>query len=365
MDLPIILSITAIVVSVSMSIITLLLTEFRGPNISLLTEPDFKVEDEHPRLNFDEQIRQGYIPKWLELQPIFFVFANHGGKSGTILDLKLDFVPHSSFRNFFERFYFDFGVDSGPPVTTKEGDNQYLQASLTLYTIDWKETSLAEVLDLSLEVDDIIAKALEKSKEKFERYCDFLDRSQELGKVSCIITLTKGRFRTKLKTEELFKSITVTNHYDKAVTSLRTCLHKWEKLEPTKSQMLDVIKKDLERLIKELNADLKVSETKVDESNIDRSRLKLDAWKTLNNIRASDERIIRWFLIKSEGLEKDLVQLYEEITAYNDTVDEALRLGELRTGKDFQMINDERRELYPQIEKVTSQLSSLYAKHIH
>ena len=49
MDLSLILSMVAIVVSVSMTIITLLFTEFRGPNISLLKIPKFQVTDEDSR----------------------------------------------------------------------------------------------------------------------------------------------------------------------------------------------------------------------------------------------------------------------------------------------------------------------------
>ena len=46
MDLSLTLSIISIVVSISIAIITLLLTEFRGPDISLLNYPEFRISNE-------------------------------------------------------------------------------------------------------------------------------------------------------------------------------------------------------------------------------------------------------------------------------------------------------------------------------
>jgi len=255
MDLSLILSVVAILVSVSTSIITLLLTEFRGPNISLLNDPEFEVSDE----SFAKTPIRDYTPRWFHLKPISFVFANHGGKSGTIVDLKLDFIPHSSFKCFFDLFYagmITYEGDLSPPVTIEEGDNQYLKTSPNIRTIDWKETSLAEVLDPSLKVREIVAKALERSKEKFRGFCDFLEKYQELGKVSCILTLTKGRFRTKVTKKKILENITIANRYDEAISSLRNCLCGWENLNPTKAELLSKIMRDFEQLIVELKGNL-------------------------------------------------------------------------------------------------------------
>jgi len=180
MDLPLILSIVAIFVSV----VTLWLTEIRGPDISLLNDPKFEMNYE----NLKELLKQDYTPRYFGLKSTPLVFANHGGKAGTILKLDFVFVPHDSFEGFVDRF--DAGIvtyegDLNPPVTIAEGDNEYFKVSPDLRTIDWKESSLAEVLDPSLKIDDMIAKAWDRSKEKFKSFCDFLNESQELGKVSC------------------------------------------------------------------------------------------------------------------------------------------------------------------------------------
>lgn len=365
MDLSIILSIIAIVISVFMSTITLLLTEFRGPNISLLNVPDFEVNDE----SFAKTPLQDYTPRRFHLKSIPFVFANHGGKSGTVLDLEFRFVPHNSFKMFFDMFYANITIYEGglsPPVTIEKGDNEYLMISPEICTIDWKETSLAEVLDLSLKVDDIVAKALEKSKEKFESFCDFLDKSQELGEVSCTVTLTKGRFRTKVAEEKLFKTITIANHYDEALSSLRKCLHRWENLKPTKAELLNKMRRDLEGLIRESKGNLEILERAVGEQSISgASKLRVDNWNQLQRIRTLHDRKIRWFLIKcEEGLEKDLTKLYRKILKYNSSVDELMFLGELRTQKQFTSINAEREELRPDAEKMCKRLSELYRRSI-
>ena len=79
MDLSLIPSTVAMVVSVSMSIITLLLTEFHGPNISLLNIPKLEVNDE----TFSTEQIQEWTPRWIETKPVPFVFANYGGKAVT------------------------------------------------------------------------------------------------------------------------------------------------------------------------------------------------------------------------------------------------------------------------------------------
>ena len=368
MDLSLILSIVAILVSVSMSIITLLLTEFRGPNISLLSDPEFEVSDE----SFAKTPIREYIPRWFHLEPISFVFANHGGKSGTIVDLKLDFIPHSSFKCFFDLFYagmITYEGDLSPPATIEEGDNQYLKASPYIRTIDWKETTLAEVLDPSLGVDDIITKALERSKEKFRGFCDFLEKSQELGKVSCIVTWTKGRFRTKVVKEKLRENIIVANHYDRSVSSLRDCMRQWEDLRPTRAELLNKLKRDFEQIVTELKANLSVLGNQLNEYDISHKaqacKLRLDAWNQLQRIETLYERKIRWFLMeREEGLKEDLTKLCENIVKYNSSIDKLLILGELRTKKHFRNINTKRENLYSDVEKMWNRLSHLYRSFV-
>jgi len=299
------------------------------------------------------------------------VFANHGGKSGTITELEFSFVPHESFAHFYEDFYYNFNIGepkrtiNSPPLTIKEGDNQYIDVSSSILTIDWKEETLAEVLDPNLKLDDIVTKAFEKSKERFERFYDFLEKSQEIGKVSCEITLTKGRFTTQIITETLLENEPVAIHCDKSLTSLRNFLQTWENLSPTRVDLLNKMKRDFEDLIKEMKRSSKASEMEVDEGNIDGSRLNVALWNRLNEIRGSDERKIRWFLIRSEeGLEEDLSQLYEKITKYNNTISEALHLGDLKTKRHFQTINTERRRLHSNIEKIIKKVCQLHSKYV-
>lgn len=366
MDLSLFLSITAIVVSVSMSIITLMLTEFRGPNISLLNDPEFKVNDE----SFAKAPIRDYTPRWFHLKEVPFVFANHGGKSGTILELKLDFVPHNSFRCFFDRFYAGmimYEGDLSPPVTIKEGDNEYLKTFSEIRTIDWKETALAEVLDSNLKIDDIIEKAWERSKENFKSFCDFLDESQEFGKVSCTLTLTKGRFRsTKVTNEKILEDIPIENRLDEAVSSLRGCLQRWEDLEPTKLELSNKVKRDLEGLARELKENLIILERKVHGVSLSgASKLRVNDWNQLQRVRTLQERKIRWFLINCEdGLKEDLTKLYEHIVKYNRSIDEFVSLGAFGTQRRFRQINVEREKLCSDTEKMWMRLSSLHRRSI-
>lgn len=369
MELSTIIAFIGILVANVISVVTLWLTHLRGPDITLLKTPEFKVNGKHLHQNIETWLKQGYIIKRFELEPATFVFANHGGKAGTITKVKSHFVPHKSFEGFYEGFYYNFSVGEPkytvrmPPLTIKEGDNQYVDFSLTIDTIDWKEKTLAEVLDPKLKFDDIITTALEKSKERFEAFCDFLNKSQELGKLSCTITLTKGRFGTKIKTEKLLENESITINSDKAISSLRKYLHRWESLGSTRVDLLNKMKGYLEGLIRELRGDFIVCSDKVSEKNIGSSKLKVDAWKQLNAIRYSDDRKIRWFSIRSkEGLEEELTKLYEKIAMYNDGIREAMYLGDLRREEDFQKINVERNKVHSEIEMVLKKLSQLYSE---
>lgn len=188
-DLSLVLSIVAL----ALSILTLWLTEFRGPNLSLLNTPRFETSDK----TFEEHYNKEYTPTWFRLTTVLFMFANYGGKAGTILSLKFGFVPHESFKIFLDESYFNLTKPDSLPTTIEEGNNKYLEFSPEFRMIDWKRVALAEVLNPKLKVDDIVEKALVRSKERFESFCDFLTKSQELGKITCTITFTTGRFRTQ------------------------------------------------------------------------------------------------------------------------------------------------------------------------
>lgn len=354
-DLSLVLSIVAL----ALSILTLWLSEFRGPNLSLLNTPRFEATDEA----FAEHQTKEYTPRWFRLTPVPFMFANYGGKAGTILDLKFDFVPHAPFKIFLDEVYFNLTKPDGLPITIEEGDNQYLEFSPEFRTIEWKRVTLAEVLDPNLKVDDIIEKTLERSKESFEDFCDFLTKSQELGRVACTITLTTGRFRTKVKKKTLLKNVIVANRYDKTVSTLRDCLRRWENLHPIKLELLNRIKGNLEELVREFKENSTTLRTSVDGGNIDKSKLKVNAWKRLHGGMYSYERKVRWFLIDSEErLKADLSGIYENIVKYNDLIDESLSLGDLRTEDDFNRINTGREDLLPDMQKMWKGLSSLHKR---
>jgi hypothetical protein len=353
MDLSLIISIFAIAIS----IITLWLSELRGPNISLLNAPEFETTDETLNKNRRD------TPMWLGLKRVAFVFANYGGKAGTVVALEFDFGPSDSFKVFFDRLYCTF-QPSYPPLTLEKGGNQHLEASLQIVTIDWKKMVLAEVLDQNLKMDNIIGKTLEESKEKFKSFCDFLATSEELGKISCTITFTKGRFRTKVTKTKLFRDITVANHYREAVSYLRGFLPEWETLSPTKAELLNEIKRDLDGMTRELNDNLIILGKQVNEQNITAAKLRVDAWNNSQNIWRPYEKKIRWFLIESvEGLEEALIELYRSIMKFNSAVDELLSLGVLRTQEHFREINAEREKLRSDVEKTLHRLSDLQSSY--
>ena len=360
--LPLIFSMVAIAVS----IITFWLSEFRGPNITLLNIPEFKITDESFRRRYSSGYE--YTPTWFDLAPVPFLFANYGGKAGTIIALKLDFVPDSTFKSFFETFYHRqvmYEGEVGPPVTVDQGDNQYLNLSPEICTINWKENALAKVLDPKLKVNDMISRALEKSKESFKKFCDFLDHSQELGKVSCTITLTKGRFRTKVKDEMILEDIAVVNEYDEAVSFLRNCLFRWENLRDTRVELRNMLVRDIEDLIRELKGNLSALENQVAEYEVSHKgsamKLRLDNWKRLNNVKNVEESKIRWFFIRSkEELEEALNKLYSAIERYNNSFDVLMSLGDLRTTKSFDHINAERMKLSEEVKKILDTVSQLH-----
>ena len=105
-------------ISIFISVIALLLSlyrEFKGPDISLLNkEPTFKLTD----TEFGNS--EDYVPQWFNLQEISLVFANYGGKGGTLVDLQIDFTPSKAFAEFFQDSW--FGIPASP-ITLKEGES--------------------------------------------------------------------------------------------------------------------------------------------------------------------------------------------------------------------------------------------------
>jgi hypothetical protein len=366
LDLSPVLSLAISLVAIFVSVITLWLSELRGPNITLLNSPEFKTSDEQFNITRRAHIQQ-YTPRWLDLNDVIFVFANYGGKAGSIVDLKLDFVPNHSFIPFYKRFNGNtvfFEGKNSTPVTLEKGDNQHLSFSPNIDTIDWKEDALVRALGPNLTIDDIVTKALELSKENFQRFCDFLEHSKELGKVHCTITLTKGRFRTKVEDEIILEGATVSNRYDEAISLLRNSLSKWEHLGDTKVELRDKLVRDVKDLKREVEENLSVLGNLLTEGDVSQRqtalKLKVDAWNRLQNVRRDEAGKIRWFLIKSDkGLEEELVNLYNIIMKYNSLYDELMSLGDLRTTESFDQINTEREKLSLDMKNIRDRISGL------
>jgi len=365
-DLSVILSLVAIVVSVSISILTLLLTEFRGPSISLLNKPRFILSDEILLEKTRTYIDNCYTLSSLELERVFFVFANHGGKSGTILDLSFEFVPHPAFQPFIEKAYFDFDIsETGKlsiPLTIREGDNKTLVVSPRFHLVNWKKMALAEILEPSLKIDEMILKSAENSKEKFKQFCDVLANTRELGNVSCTATLTKGRFKTRVKTEKLGE-FQVINQSKNSFGFLMEALDRWEDLRPTKSELLNELTRHIKAITKELKKNKIALQNEVREANIGKSRLRNEAWNQFQKERPPYKEKLQWFLIKSEkGLEQNLRQLYKNISKYNALVDQTISLGEFRRRKHFLSLNSEREKLYTEVDEVVYRLNRILQK---
>lgn len=302
-----------------------------------------------------------YTPRWFTVKSNPLVFANYGGKAGTILDLKLDFSPNMALKKSLDEFYSDVRMISerpAVPITIEEGDNHCIGLSSDIRTINWKEKSLAEVLDPTSKVNDLISRALDNSKEEFKAFCDSLENSEELGELACTITLTKGRFRTNVTDRIIFQNVKIANRYDRTISSLRECLSRWDELEPRKADLFGKLARDYEEIRKEMQDNLQTLENSIDDSNISKARLRVERWNTLQSVRDLDEKKIRWFLITSEtGLEEELRELYKAISGFNDSIDELMRLGEFRTKRHFRGINCRREELHSKAQKTWERLS--------
>jgi hypothetical protein len=373
MDLSIILPIIAIVVSAITSAIALLLTQFQGPDISLISSPEFEITDDNMDANLKYGLRMKvFPPAYLDTKPTSFVFANHGGKSGTILSITFDFTPTEELKKFFNTFSMNFTLPgeqlsgSPTPVTIEAGDNKTLVAQLGLYFIDWKRTALAEVLNPTSKVDDSITIALLRSRDNFESYCELLSNSKKLGSMSFKISFTKGRFNTKVVTEYLLKNKPLQNRLDDSLSIMKEFLKIWEDLEPKRTQLLNETKGDLEGISQELRDNLNILNRDATEQSIASSRLKVDFWKQLCNVNEPCREKIRWFMIRSDtGLEEELNKLYHDFDNYNSLIDSVFSRGELGKMKRLSVVNDERKRLNMKVTTVLGSLSELYLRYLY
>jgi hypothetical protein len=167
MDIAIIISITSLIIS----IITLWLTELRGPDISLVDTPTFLAQDKNFSNTYDLRNIQD-TPRYFRLT-VPFVYANYGKKSGTIYNVELTFMPNPSFKKYFHRFTYNFGSTSLPSIIT-DGDNFLLTGDLLLETHEWKKHALTEELHPEMVVESAVDKAIENSKIQYEEFIEYL-----------------------------------------------------------------------------------------------------------------------------------------------------------------------------------------------
>jgi len=72
-----------------------------------------------------------------------------------------------------------------------------------------------------LSISQILEQASEVGQSKYLQFCGVLEKVNSLGTVTCQVTLTKGRFRTKVVQERLFEN-EVENNLETLVPTLRT-----------------------------------------------------------------------------------------------------------------------------------------------
>ena len=350
-----IISILALVVSVLsaiFSVIALWLTELRGPNIVLLAKPKkLKLTDG----SFQEASNQNSTRQWFSVENFYLLFANHGGRSGTIKNLEMIFSPSESFLPFFR----NYSLQIEKKLTIKEGENRDIEGSFSIQTKNWKKTALAEVLDPELEINEILDKAIQRSKENFQRFCDFFEEPQEIGKLVCNINYTKGRFKTRIKKEELF-TISLSNQYNKTLYPLTKCLLKWDYLSPKKAELLREIMDNLKDLQREVKRNIERLGGTVNDNNILESTLQIEVWTRIVKIKDDSEKKVNLFLLKKEeGLLDEIRILYKLIEEYNNKIIELQYMGDMRRKEDFSSVNLEKDQLIQKVEDVYRKINPL------
>jgi hypothetical protein len=367
MDFSIVLSIVALFVSVILSAVTLLITQFQGPDITLISSPQFEISDDIMVERLKYWMLGRYTPNWLESNTTPFVFANHGGKAGTILSIHCQFVPTPDFSEFLNSFRPNFRIvgeqESYPIIITiEQGDNKTINTQFGFGLIDWKRKALAEVLNPTSRIDDQITVALQRSKQSFAKLCDLISKSERLGTVDCTISFTKGRFRTKVTTQHLLRNAPVQNNLRDAAANLRKFLEVWEKLEPRASELLNETKGELEGIMQELKDDLYVLSTAADEPNILMLRPRMDHWKQFSSAGDSCQEAIRWFLIQCDSkIKESLTKLYDNVERFDSLINTIAGRGAFRTSEDLRTIDEERSKLIPEIQTTLIRLSELHS----
>ena len=303
--------------------------------------------------------------------PVSFFFANYGGKDGTISNFKVKFTPNENFK-FFKSFSANLREwetnmeNSTLPLTIEKGSNRYLKFSLQFHTIDWKETALAEVLNPQLTVRDIVNRALEKSKDTFRDFCGYMETKEELGKVSCTATFTKGRFKTHMRDEEIITDFVVKNECNLSLVTLRRHMEEWEEHSKNRNDLENYLIRDIQCLIKELDNNFRSLANCLDFYEFLKQgptgKVRVNDFENLE-LTQNNERRIRWFIIKtSKDFEDELVAIYDRFKEYNGTIDKIVAQGEVRTKSDIEKLNTERAQLQVDVLKIKDNLAKLQLK---
>lgn len=124
------------------------------------------------------------------------------------------------------------------------------------------------MLQSCVNVGEAVDKAVAEGKDKFERLLSFLSENEELGEVSCTVSLTIGRLWPKVKDKRFFQKIKVINEYDETIAILRKRLQNWDQLDPTRAQLISSFLDVPRNLMSELKTNLQVLENAVDEKTL-------------------------------------------------------------------------------------------------
>lgn len=323
--------------------------EFKGPDISLLNkEPTFRLTDDA----YDKS--EGNTPTQFRFDELSLVFANYGGKGGTILDVKIDFTSVEALKRFFQDSSFH---PPGLPITMKEGENYTIKFSPTLRTINWKIFALMKILESNHYVEKAVDEAIVESKDEFDRFCSLIGEREELGEASCTALITVGRIWTEVREKKFFEKIKAKNEYEQTIHHLRECLKNWDHLYPTRTELVQRFWSCPRDLISELETNLQVLGNEVSEKTLAQSRLRRDRWNNWTRVRYDK---IRWFLIdKEKNLGENLERLYRKISDYDDRIQQLFYLGSSRTSEDFEPLNKERRSLDKDMKEVLKRLKAI------
>jgi hypothetical protein len=355
-----VISIIIPIISLVTSVVTLLLTQFNGPDITLLNQPTFQISDKQ-----FAQSNPDYTPIHFRSDPVTMIFSNYGGKAGTILDLQLEFHPDKALAEFVDKRYQRHQqqlIDE--PLILPDGENEPIEFNTSLRMIDWKKAALVDVLNPTMRISQILEQASEVGQSKYLQFCDVLEKANSLGTVACQVTLTKGRFRTRVVQEHLFENVEVENRLETLVPALRKFVNKWDSLYYTDSQLTHDLRRGVGDVVRENQTNLPILKKLVTEETLNNSQLRTDAWKNLTNPNLSvNDRILRWFLIDSEPkLREQVSTLYHDIEEYNSQINIMLTLGEFRQDSHYENINARRTELIRQIKSVSERLLALGPK---